>query len=86
MKTNPYYLTLSNAAHAARTTPKKMRECLDAIGCPVNSEGVFGIASLLEAVRINCDPVADRRACGLAMKQAVAKAFGKPTSRKAARD
>lgn len=81
MNQNPYYITVADAAHAARTTPKKMRECLDALGCPINSEGVFGMATLLEAVRRNCDPVAERRACRQTIKQAAAKVFGKALRR-----
>ena len=84
-KKNPYQVSVRTAAHAARTTPKKMRESLDAIGCPVNSEGVFGMASLLEAVVVNCHPARMRQDMVEAVKESAAKVFGKAIGRKVKR-
>ncbi len=85
MKKDPYQISVRTAARAARTTPKKMRESLDAIGCPVNSEGVFGMASLLEAVTVNCHPARMRQDLVEAMKESAAKVFGTATGRKVKR-
>lgn len=82
-KKSPYQVSVREAARAARTTPKKMRESLEAIGCPINSEGVFGMASLLEAVATNCHPAKMRQDLIDAMQTSAAKVFGGATRRKA---
>ncbi len=71
-------LTLKNAAHLAFTTPKKMRECLTALGVRVDDKDTFHLDTLLYAVRVNLDPKRSRDACRRAVGATMRRVFGPP--------
>ena len=79
-KPKEYRVTLKNAAGAASTTPRKMAECLQELGVPVDADGAFSLGMMFCAIRVNCDPSKARRRVRVVMKQAIAKHFGQPST------
>jgi hypothetical protein len=70
-----------SAAYIARTTPKKMRACIEELGISVDAKSEFNLTALLYAVRLKMDPHPPRYVPPRSMRLRAAKLFGQVARR-----